>query len=49
MWTLLFKLARSRTFWRFLVVLAGAIGASTVTQDLGGLETLICSVLTCSD
>lgn len=49
MTTLLMKLARSRTFWRFLVLLAGALGATAITQDLSGLETLVCSVLTCSD
>jgi hypothetical protein len=47
---LLLTLLRHRTTWRFLLVLAGAIGASLVTQQqLGGLETLVCSLLTCSD
>lgn len=47
---LLFNLLRHRTTWRFLLVLAGALGASLVTQQqLSGLETLVCSILTCSD
>ena len=47
---LLLTLLRHRTTWRFLPVLAGALGASLVTQQqLGGLETLVHSLLTCSD
>lgn len=47
---LLLTLLHHRTTWRFLLVLAGTLGASLVTQQqLSGLETLVCSLLTCSD
>lgn len=46
---LLLTLLRHRTTWRFLLVLAGACGAASLTSDLSGLETLVCSLLTCSD
>lgn len=45
----LLTLLRSRTFWRFLLVLAGACGLASVSDDINGLETLVCTILTCGD
>lgn len=47
---LLLTLLRHRTTWRFLLVLTATAGASLATQQqLSGLETLVCSLLACSD
>lgn len=43
------KLLRSRVTWRFLLLLAGAFGATQLTGDLSQLETLVCAVLGCVD
>lgn len=49
MFRVLLDLLRHRVTWRFLLVLAGAVGAAHLAEQLGGLETLVCSVLSCSD
>lgn len=38
-----------RVTWRFLLVLAGSLGAASLSQDLVQLETLICSMVSCTD
>lgn len=43
----LIYLLRHRVTWRFLCVLAAAIGITHGTEHLGELETLLCSLLTC--
>lgn len=45
--TLLKTLATHRVTYKFLVVLAAAIGITHGTEHLGELETLLCSLLTC--
>lgn len=49
MFRVLLDLLRHRVTWRFLLVLASAFGAAHLAEQLGGLETLVCSVLGCSD
>lgn len=46
---LLLTLMRHRVTYRFLLVLAGAIGLTAVSGDINQLETLVCTVLTCDD
>lgn len=43
------KLLRHRVTWRFLFMAAGALGAVRYADELSGLETIVCTVLTCSD
>lgn len=40
-------LATHRVTYRFLIVLAGAAGLTLSASDIGGLETLVCTLLTC--
>lgn len=40
-------LATHRVTYRFLLVLAGAIGLTSGSEHIGELETLLCSLLTC--
>ncbi|WAK44897.1 hypothetical protein pEaSNUABM57_00015 [Erwinia phage pEa_SNUABM_57] len=40
-------LATHRVTYKFLVVLAAAIGLSSGAEHIGELETLLCSLLTC--
>ena len=49
MFRVLLDLLRHRVTWRFLLVLASAFGAAHLAEQLGRLETLVCSVLSCSD
>ncbi|QOC57603.1 hypothetical protein pEp_SNUABM10_00004 [Erwinia phage pEp_SNUABM_10] len=43
------SLLTHRVTWRFLLVLAGSLGAASLSQDLVQLETLVCSVVPCLD
>ena len=45
----LLKLLGRRVTWRFLIVAAGAFGLAHYADQLGQLEVLVCSVVTCSD
>ncbi|UUB18480.1 hypothetical protein [Salmonella phage vB_SalS_PC192] len=40
-------LATHRTTYKFLVVLAAAIGITSSVEHISELETLLCSLLTC--
>lgn len=40
-------LATHRVTYRFLIVLAGATGLALTDADIGGLETLVCTLFTC--
>lgn len=40
-------LATHRVTYKFLVVLAAAIGLTSGSEHIGELETLLCSLLTC--
>lgn len=42
-------LLKHRVTWRFLLVLAGALGYSYINEDISKLEDLVCTLLTCSD
>lgn len=49
MFKLIVQLLKHRVTYRFLLVLAGALGYSALSDSLGGLEATLCAVLTCSD
>lgn len=49
MFRLLLTLLRHRVTYRFLLVLAAALGVTTLTGDIASLEALVCSLVTCSD
>lgn len=46
---LVLTLLKHRVTWRVVMVLLATIGYSCLNEDLSGLETLVCSVLTCVD
>lgn len=49
MLSFIIKLLRHRVTWRFLLVLAAALGYASLADQLGGLEATVCALLTCSD
>ena len=49
MFRLLLTLLRHRVTYRFLLVLAAALGVTTLTGDITQLEALVCSLVACAD
>nr|ABR22988.1 hypothetical protein [Escherichia phage T7] len=49
MFRLLLNLLRHRVTYRFLVVLCVALGYASLIGDLSSLESVVCSILTCTD
>lgn len=49
MFRLLLTLLRHRVTYRFLLVLAAALGVTTLAGDITQLEALVCSLVTCTD
>ena len=49
MFRLLLTLLRHRVTYRFLLVLAAALGVTTLTGNITQLEALVCSLVTCAD
>lgn len=49
MFRLLLTLLRHRVTYRFLLVLAAALGVTTLTGYIAQLEALVCSLVTCTD
>ncbi|ALK86974.1 hypothetical protein [Yersinia phage vB_YenP_AP10] len=49
MFRLLLTLLRHRVTYRFLLVLAAALGVTTLTGDITQLEALVCSLVSCTD
>lgn len=49
MFKLIVQLLKHRVTYRFLLVLAAALGYSAVSDSLSGMETTLCALLTCSD
>lgn len=43
------KLLTHKVTWRFLILLAGALGLASATDNLSTLETLVCSLVACVD
>lgn len=46
---LLLTLMRHRVTYRFLLVLTAALGATALSGDIDQLETLVCTLLACTD
>lgn len=49
MFRVVLNLLRHRVTYRFLLVLAVALGFTSLNEDLSTLESTVCTLLTCVD